>query len=699
MQKNVTDDQVDKLDRRLVSASPGSTSELPQTQAVHHEQRPHDMAHSVPTTVKNPPGKQQPGLSQRVVRPDDGGPVAHPICRPGSTLPKRKGHVPTLGAKVDKFQHLASAHQRPAHARTVIPRCLLTPDMHNLLHSTYLPQMSSCELGQRPSNQSALAEASPTLNDCRDSGISDWHPLGAQSVRFSPSNEKNGSSVTSDVDTTVQTFSSSGDGIESSISDEMKWEREAMLSTIPPVTKDNLKELELPAIQNTLSLRIDLCFDHDLFFQRISGIKGEEKRRKARVFYQCLSIELQAIAHALRSACDQCGKSPHYQCITLPSRLAPFFSALRDLLELLVPDKEKEEVVERVDPDWLTRQVRVGQFDAATFATWLCQLLTSHCAPMRDDMAREMRDKVVEGYESGNMNVLVEGLEILLNLLENMKIDVANHQVRSFKLLLIADTVSFLQDCFRKLIEGNQFEIACSRQWFDQLPIPQLSQPQTGFERFLKGVVGLACGSDKILPATFGYDKERIQVLRNDILDIVQLSICDRTYSELATLRLGSCPTTARVQEVSGRIVQLMTSEDGLSEGVSRHRDAIALEIARAIADIKLDDKTSRPMSLSRRDIRSAAIHLLRNLKDRHDDTLRTATEDLFDRTLDFANQFLRIDTLQISNLQRQWSLDRSAKGFPLRPDAKDISRRLAHIAVIHWQVWSQLAYTDSSPC
>ncbi|KAK5073287.1 Protein SOSEKI 1 [Exophiala xenobiotica] len=229
--------------------------------------------------------------------------------------------------------------------------------------------------------------------------------------------------------------------------DEVELSALASPVVVAPVTKDSLKELELPAIQNNLALRIDLCFDHELFFQRISGTKGEEKQKKATIFWEVLSLELQAYAHALHhprsEGCPDC-RNAQMQGLSIDSRLVAFFSAFRELLEMLVPDSDKRDVLQRVNVDWLTKQVRIGLFDATAFFNWLLKLLMSHCAPMRDESAREMHKKITRGADLNDMNLLVDGLEALMSLLENMKLDVANHQVRSFKLLLIADTLQEL---------------------------------------------------------------------------------------------------------------------------------------------------------------------------------------------------------------------------------------------------------------
>ncbi|KAK5954709.1 Protein SOSEKI 1 [Knufia fluminis] len=473
-------------------------------------------------------------------------------------------------------------------------------------------------------------------------------------------------------------------------------------SIVAPVTKDSLKELELPAIQNNLALRIDLCFDHELFFQRISGSRGEEKQRKARIFWEVLSLELQAYAHALHhplhNGCLHC-RDAQVHTILIESRLVAFFSAFKELLETLVPDSDKQDVLQRVDVEWLTRQVRMGVFDAAAFSEWLLNLLMSHCAPMRDESARKMHSQITQGAELNDMDLLVEGLKTCMSLLENMKLDVANHQVRSFKLLLIADTVPFLRDCFSKLIDSRQLDFSGSQDWFRSArdTHPQKSE----FNTFTNGLVRLSTSAETRFPQTFAYDTERLQVLRDDLFDLIHLRICMKFYQDHALKQTGIRPTHSQCQKVSHRILQLVSSEDGDNDRVLDHFDSIALEIARVVAVAAASWNACSPRlaqeGVDPDLVQTATDGLWAALELQQLSEIELVATWLARRTVHFTSQFSQLDTLQISNLQRMWSADRSSKELPLAPDMDDIARRLAHIAVIHWRVWSDLVYLDDS--
>lgn len=485
------------------------------------------------------------------------------------------------------------------------------------------------------------------------------------------------------------------------LSQEMLWEVEALEDAKPkaPVTKENLRELDLQSIQNTISLRFDLCFDQGLFFQRVSGAKGSQKRAKAQIFYRYMSLELQSINHDLQGQCELCqdSKTPRY---TMPSRLACYFWSLLDLLNILVPESERESIRDAIDPAWLTRMVRVGIFDAKTFSAWLHALLTRHCAPMRDAMAGEMHEKLCKGASDGDMDLLTEGMETLLCLLENMKIDIANHQIRTFKFLLIADTVSFLKDCFSKMHDKRQIQLKDSRRWYNKAR--KGSAGRSEFESFMQGFIRLLCITEDEfeLSTTFQYGEDRIHGLHNEILDYAHLEICMTIHQE----RLGSV-TATHLEElaVKHRILQLMTNPEGTSEGVRQHVQNIDLEIRRAVLD---HAECSRPKSASNLvqsmildDDGTDFADLKDVLNEKEEDELSSLSERLLEPTLLFAKKFLKMDTLQISNYQRACQDQRANNGSTevLVPDITDLSSKIAHMGVIHWQIWAELAYLDES--
>lgn len=484
-----------------------------------------------------------------------------------------------------------------------------------------------------------------------------------------------------------------------------RMDADAIRCIVAPVSRDSIKELELSAIQNNLALRIDLCFDFELFFQKISGTKGEEKARRADIFYGCLSLELQSYSHIFRADCESCKDSQSgQQYSTIPSRLKSYLDALQELVALLVPESEREEVIRRLDTTWLARQIRIGQLDASSFSAWLSKLLMSHCAPIRDEMCRSMHRKISQGMETRNADLTVEGLRLLLDLLECMKLDVANHQVRSFKLLLISDSVPFLIDCFTKMIESEQLDPKRSQQWFKHVKNTRFASQSSEFCRFLSGLLDLCSSNTTTMPETFEHDQERLQALQHDIQDLVQMRICTTTYVTLVKRKNPKSPVNpVEFHHLQERIVQLMHSEEGVNEGVGCHLEEIAFEISRAVTAANGGSNPGAvecTMSTFELDPDATLAQLSARLDNQYDIFQEETMRQIADATYQHASRWQKLgkSTLDISIEQKRWSDTRNLKASPLVPDLHDISRRLAHIASIHWQVWSELVYlkTDS---
>src|SRR5947209_8171238 len=56
------------------------------------------------------------------------------------------------------------------------------------------------------------------------------------------------------------------------------WKSLQTATTLPPVTRSTLSELDLNWIMHNISLRVDVNYDHDLHFKPIQGPSGEQKR-------------------------------------------------------------------------------------------------------------------------------------------------------------------------------------------------------------------------------------------------------------------------------------------------------------------------------------------------------------------------------------------------------------------------------------
>ncbi|TGO58441.1 hypothetical protein BCON_0055g00440 [Botryotinia convoluta] len=305
----------------------------------------------------------------------------------------------------------------------------------------------------------------------------------------------------------------------------------------PPVTKSTLSELDVNKIVHNPKLRHDINFDPDLHFRpNLDGEKGRKKSQKANDFWETMRSQLEGFL--MSKDREQFEKDLGDAEWCLPATL----KAIKGILETLVPQRDRSSVEETFNVDLLMQQFRKGVADLNKLALWLSQLLKCHCAPMRDSWVDEMVVHLSEGNQNGDVAMLVSGMRNLLGVLEAMKLDVANHQIRCLRPLLIEDTVQFEQKFFVRKIAMGRVDIASAHDWFrrasnlpDSLPSDASTRTQGNTWDFMKALVNLTLPSKALepVPHTFLFDEERLVKLRADMLDLINLEICMFLYHKL----------------------------------------------------------------------------------------------------------------------------------------------------------------------
>ncbi|CAD6445245.1 4022ad38-f812-46ac-9e6c-9efa91229c44 [Sclerotinia trifoliorum] len=309
----------------------------------------------------------------------------------------------------------------------------------------------------------------------------------------------------------------------------------AKSSLEPPVTKSTLSELDVNKIVHNPKLRHDINFDPDLHFRpNLDGEKGRKKTQKANDFWDTMRLQLQGYLTDREQFEKDLGDAEW----CLPATL----KAIRGILETLVPQRDRSSVEETFNVDLLMQQFRKGVADLGKLARWLSQLLKCHCAPMRDTWVDDMVVQLSEGDKNWDVSMLVSGMRNLLGVLEAMKLDVANHQIRCLRPLLIEDTVQFEQKFFVRKIAMGRVDIASAHDWFkkaaslpDNLHMDAPTRIQGNTWDFMKALVNLTLPSKAIepVPHTFLFDEERLVKLRADMLDLINLEICMFLYHKL----------------------------------------------------------------------------------------------------------------------------------------------------------------------
>ncbi|PWY86175.1 Tcp11-domain-containing protein [Aspergillus heteromorphus CBS 117.55] len=476
----------------------------------------------------------------------------------------------------------------------------------------------------------------------------------------------------------------------------------------PPVTKSTLSELDLPCIMSNINLRMDANFDRDLHFKPdLDGEKGRRKRKEAADYWEAMAVEIAIYAVGAKHERSHLGESaPSVPQQSFEPRLPAMFETLQDVLKTLVPERDHPGVVQNLEVTLLMQQIQKGVLDMVGVATWLATLLKTHCAPMRDEWADQMVEQIRSGSELQNPIEIVGGLQTLFSILEAMKLDVANHQIRAFRVLLIEDTVPFLQEYFRGKIDRDNFRVESSRRWYLEVRERELRRlekptPTEGFwpiSLLFRGVSDflLQFHTPDAFPETFVFDSDRLWQLRSCLQNLINLDICWFIFESYinAQKRYLSAPAQTYAT-FRTRIGSLMEESDECARGSPvwlKNVRCIALEIARfacaaCCREATVSDEVIAP-------IETALEWHLSNESGLFQYFQSSLREKLLAATCATAKRYLNMSPLAICESQRNYP---QAPMSQQHYDVERISMRLAHMGVLHWKVWAPILYVRES--
>jgi T-complex protein 11 len=183
----------------------------------------------------------------------------------------------------------------------------------------------------------------------------------------------------------------------------------SLVSDTPPVTVATLRELDIPQIIHNPKLRHDVNFDSQLHFRpNLDGARGRKKKQQSELFWQALSGEYEDFLSGT-------GKQN-------PQKIPKVFESIRDILSSLVPDRDRQGVVEVLNIELILQQMKNGAYDFQRLASWMAGLLKAHCAPMRDEWVDEMKEDIDQGAAKRDAQRIIKGLKTLFGILEAMKL-------------------------------------------------------------------------------------------------------------------------------------------------------------------------------------------------------------------------------------------------------------------------------------
>ncbi|CEP64251.1 Sok1p LALA0_S10e05930g [Lachancea lanzarotensis] len=371
---------------------------------------------------------------------------------------------------------------------------------------------------------------------------------------------------------------------------------------LPPINLQCLKEIDLQEIVKNPQLRHDIIFDPLLQFRpNLDGERGFKKKQVSEKYWY--DVENEIFVYKWKPETFKMNQT----------RLVPLFNSLKEVLTTIVPQKEVHTVENVLDTELLVQELLKGSLMMSSFADWLAQLFKHHCAPMRDPWVDKMSSKFKESEDEKSVPKLVEGLRLVFQILEAMKLDIANHQIRILRPALLSNAVEFEKQYFQSLMTTNRVDLKSSFKWFQDKCVEYQQSALESNQRYqapevyrfcIRSIISLLSCRKMVrdYPTSLSFDHARLVLLRADIRQIVCLLVCRLLFKQLVTNDTTmDKPMKEHIlnsytnRKLKDEIVSIITDEHGNCRW-TKNTMAIAIHFCKTISDLRQDYLLQRTM-------------------------------------------------------------------------------------------------------
>lgn len=471
--------------------------------------------------------------------------------------------------------------------------------------------------------------------------------------------------------------------------------------SLPPINLQLLKEIDLHEILKNPQLRHDILFDPQLQFR--PNLDGERGRRKKTI--------IEKYWGEIEAECKQFFAGPvKPNSVKLP-RLPVLFTTLRDILLSLLPVKDRAPVNEIMDIDLLVQQLSHGSFDFVAMAKWLGEVFKSHCAPMRDQWVSDMIAKFQQSFEENSVEKLVQGLRTIFFILEAMKLDVANHQIRILRPVLIETASEFEKDYFDQLINHGKIDITDSLKWYyrnyhKKSDIAKLLNKENMLDAEQSKAIIVSAIIDLLscrnmateFPLTLAFDHTRLVLLRADVRQLVCVQLCVVLYKQLLHNYLPAAAYRAtsykpeNLTKVQEEILAIVTDDNGNVKW-TRNVQAIALQLVKNVVTNPLTGKqvtNNLPQSM----VDFSYNWLIKQIQP-NSDVYGLMEDKIFKELLTEIVVNLNFDgAITASSLSNDLKLSSAGKSKKSDLEMVSIASRISTLVKFHWSVFGEY-YTN----
>lgn len=152
-----------------------------------------------------------------------------------------------------------------------------------------------------------------------------------------------------------------------------------------------------------------------------------------------------------------------------------------NMLSLLLPHHNslRAQINEVLDLDLIKQQASHGILDISRLAQFVVGILSKLCAPARDEQAK----KILQNED------LVDLFKEVFNLMDAMKVDMANFQLQSIKPHLVQQSIEYERNKFKDYLQSNPAGLMSTKVWLKRgAEVATGTTPRTAAQNSAEGV-------------------------------------------------------------------------------------------------------------------------------------------------------------------------------------------------------------------
>ncbi|CCE64276.1 hypothetical protein TPHA_0H00660 [Tetrapisispora phaffii CBS 4417] len=302
---------------------------------------------------------------------------------------------------------------------------------------------------------------------------------------------------------------------------------------LPAINIFHLKELEVNEIIKNAQLRHDIVFDPNLQFRpNLDGNIGVKKRELSQLYWNDLENEI--IIYRNDISLFNLKKS----------RLYPLFDNIRKIMMTIVTPNDYQMVKDVLNPEMNVQNLIRDTLDVNNLSSWIYDILKKYCAPMRDSLVEKLNTAFEKAIELKSLHEFIGCIALFLEIMELMRLDMANHQIRLIRPALISNSIEFERQYNQTILSKPNNIYVSSFHWFKKTYDEEVSNgnlivgqtlPRQIYRLVIKDILNLTSCSNMVdeFPIILSTDKALLLSLRSKIRQIVCLMICKLLFDQL----------------------------------------------------------------------------------------------------------------------------------------------------------------------